>query len=142
MDIFERTDKLHEAHDNLRINTNRMSEDESERTGAELWSIRMIYGWFYLYINGETAVECSYIYGYNSPGRLLHAFADLLGNKCRERWVVFPDEPDAKLLKLERIDNKLVLEIYQTNRTSDYLSFRDFNPHECITNCIYKASCS
>ena len=132
-----------EPQENLRTRTNRMTEDEDMWMRSGLFAIRISYGCFLLCLNGECGVECSYVYGYNSARHLLNAFADLLENKCKKRWILFPDEPVAELLKLERAEDTLNMEVYNTHRDKQSHNFafgdpKDWERH--IADCIFKSS--
>jgi hypothetical protein len=133
-----------DLEDYLRISTNRTYEDEYESVpnDSSLFHIRVNYGGFDFFIwhnNSGRTLEASDVYSYDSPERLLLAFAALIETGGAQ-WILFPGEPYALILKLERVNDKLIAEVYDTDRESHQLSFDgSLELRKYIRNLKYKA---
>jgi hypothetical protein len=60
-----------------------------------------------------------------------------LENKSTDEWLCWQDEPGASILKLERTDEQLLIEIYETDKESYNLAHSGATLSEHITNRLY-----
>ncbi|MCL1834633.1 MAG: hypothetical protein FWG48_00585 [Oscillospiraceae bacterium] len=96
------------------------------------------YGWFEVDFNRQFILTNSHYLSCDAPALLLESLCNLMENITTEEWLCWQDEPGAKILKLEREDEQLVVEIYNTDKASFDLAYSGTNLGEYITECLYK----
>jgi len=97
-------------------------------------------GWFEVDINREFILVNSDFMGCDAPFLLLEALGDLLENKTSEAWLCWQDEPGAYILKLEKQDDRLIVQIYDTEKNYDStnLDYSGITLREHVVNCLYE----
>ena len=93
--------------------------------------------WFEIDFNRMIVLTNSYYLGCDAPAFLLEALGNLFENKASEQWLCWQDEPEAYILKLERNDNKLIIEIYDTDQESSDLEYRGISLAKNATKLLY-----
>lgn len=96
------------------------------------------YGWFEVDFNRQFILTNSDFMGCDAPNLLLNALGNLLENKAVVQWLCWQDEPGAYLLKLERKGEQMIIEIYDTDRTSDELDYSGDCLEKDIQKLLYK----
>jgi hypothetical protein len=69
---------------------------------------------------------------------LLDALCNLLEDKVDKEWLCWQDEPGANILKLDKTDEQLSIEIYATDKDSCDLAHSGVTLSKHVTECLYK----
>lgn len=99
--------------------------------------INISYGWFEVDINRQFILTNSHYLSCDAPALLLEALCNLLENKINEEWLCWQDEPGANILKLEKDEEQLIVEIHETERESFDLAHSGITLSEHTAKCLY-----
>ncbi|MCL2225991.1 MAG: hypothetical protein FWB96_13575 [Defluviitaleaceae bacterium] len=103
-----------------------------------LFKILSIYhGWFEVDFNRGWPLTNSDYLGCDAPYLLLEALGDLLEGKITEAWLCWQDEPIARILNLEKQNDKLIVKIYATGKESYDLDYNGITLSKHITDCLF-----
>ena len=98
------------------------------------------HGWFSVDFDRQFILINSSYLGCDAPALLLESLCSLLENKVNEEWICWQDEPGAYILRLDKYDDQLRLEIYDTDKDSYELPFSGVPLCEHITKCLFKTN--
>ena len=94
------------------------------------------YGWFDIKI-GEYYLTNSDYLGCDAPKLLLKGLCNILENKTNVEWLCWQDEPGAEILKLERKNDNIIIEIYGTDKESFDLEYSGTSLKDNIKKLTY-----
>lgn len=96
------------------------------------------HGWFEVDFNRQFVLTNSDFMGCDAPALFLNALADLFDSKAAVQWLCWQDEPGAYILRLERDCERLIIEIFDAIRDSEYLEYSGACLEKYIGKRVYK----
>ena len=81
------------------------------------------HGWFEVDFNREFILVNSGFMGCDAPYLLLEALGDLAENKDTEAWLCWQGEPGVTILNLEKQDDRLIVRVYDTDDSLEYINY-------------------
>lgn len=116
-----------------------MTAQQGREAAALIFKIAGIsHGWFDIDLNRQFILVNSDFLDCDAPALLLDALGCLLEGTSSVKWLCWQNEPGAYLLRLEREENQLVWEVYETDRDSTELEHSGPGLADHAAECVYR----